>query len=56
MARNIEIKARIENVALLAPRWRSWRPRATGTRQDDTFFNCTTGRLKLRAFSNDAAN
>ena len=22
--------------------------------QDDTFFNCATGRLKLRAFSNDA--
>ena len=56
MARNVEIKARIENVALLRPdscgaghragRWK-W-PRTT------PFSIASTGRLKLRAFSNDA--
>ena len=55
MARNIEIKARIENVALLAPRvavLASEGPLELA--QDDTFFTCATGRLKLRAFSIDA--
>jgi predicted adenylyl cyclase CyaB len=55
MARNIEIKARIESVASLTPRVAEL---ATGgpleIAQDDTFFNCVTGRLKLRAFSNDS--
>jgi predicted adenylyl cyclase CyaB len=52
MARNIEIKARIASVESL-------RPRAAGIadsgpfeiEQDDTFFGCASGRLKLRAFS-----
>lgn len=52
MARNIEIKARIESVAALAPRAAAL---ATGgpidIHQDDTFFHCANGRLKLRAFS-----
>ena len=55
MARNVEIKARIENVGLIVPKVASF---ATSgpieIAQDDTFFNCVTGRLKLRAFSNDA--
>ena len=54
MARNIEIKARIENVATLTPlvaEVASEGPLEIA--QDDTFFNCATGRLKLRAFSND---
>ena len=55
MARNIEIKARVENVALLAPKVAEL---ASGgpleIAQDDTFFACDSGRLKLRAFSNDS--
>jgi adenylate cyclase class IV len=52
MARNVEIKARVADLAALT---------ATVARladsgpleilQDDTFFNCDRGRLKLRAFS-----
>ena len=55
MARNIEIKARIENVATLKPlvaELASEGPLEIA--QDDTFFTCATGRLKLRAFSNDS--
>lgn len=55
MARNVEIKARIENVALLAPKIAELASEGPlELAQDDTFFNCVTGRLKLRAFSNDA--
>jgi predicted adenylyl cyclase CyaB len=55
MARNIEIKARIENVALLAPKVAALASEGPlELAQDDTFFTCETGRLKLRAFSNDA--
>ena len=54
MARNVEIKARIDSVEALAQRVA---PLATGgptvLRQDDTFFHCETGRLKLRAFDAD---
>jgi adenylate cyclase class IV len=52
MARNIEIKARIESVSALIPK-----AAALATEgpieiiQDDTFFGCENGRLKLRAFS-----
>ncbi|MBF0409616.1 MAG: class IV adenylate cyclase [Candidatus Riflebacteria bacterium] len=52
MARNIEIKARIdciESVFPLAAKIASEGP--TEILQDDTFFNCPNGRLKLRAFS-----
>lgn len=52
MARNIEIKAKIESlgdlekkVALIATEG------PVEIAQDDTFFRCETGRLKLRAFS-----
>lgn len=52
MARNIEIKASIESVEALSPK-----AAALGTEgpieiaQDDTFFQCESGRLKLRTFS-----
>ncbi len=55
MARNIEIKARLESVSALLPRVAAM---ATGgpvdIDQDDTFFDCGNGRLKLRAFSADS--
>lgn len=51
MARNVEIKARIASVESLRPRARSL---ADGPEQlieqDDTFFACAHGRLKLRDF------
>jgi predicted adenylyl cyclase CyaB len=49
MARNVEIKARIAGVAALAPlaaRLADGAP--TLIDQDDTFFGCPNGRLKLR--------
>jgi len=55
MPRNIEIKARIENVALLTPRIAALATEGPlEIAQDDTFFQCGNGRLKLRAFSTDA--
>jgi len=55
LARNIEIKARIESVALLTPRVAELASEGPlEIAQDDTFFACDTGRLKLRAFSNDS--
>lgn len=55
MARNTEIKARIENVALLTPRVAELATEGPlEIAQDDTFFRCDNGRLKLRAFSTDA--
>jgi len=55
MARNVEIKARIENVALIAPKVAELASEGPlDLAQDDTFFRCENGRLKLRAFSNDA--
>ena len=53
--RNIEIKARVENVALLTPRVAELASEGPlEIAQDDTFFRCDNGRLKLRAFSNDS--
>jgi adenylate cyclase class IV len=52
MARNIEIKAHIDSVESLLPlaaKMASDGP--TEILQDDTFFTCPNGRLKLRAFS-----
>ena len=49
MARNVEIKAQIAAVAALAPL--AARLADTGPtliEQDDTFFSCPNGRLKLR--------
>jgi predicted adenylyl cyclase CyaB len=52
MARNIEIKARIESVESLAPRVAALADQGpVEIVQDDTFFTCDHGRLKLRAFS-----
>ncbi|MDD3917322.1 MAG: class IV adenylate cyclase [Synergistaceae bacterium] len=55
MARNVEIKARAGNVAELTARVA--RMATSGPEeiaQDDTFFRCPEGRLKLRAFSDGA--
>jgi len=50
--RNVEIKARIESVDTLLPRVKTIADSGpTEIFQDDTFFSCPNGRLKLRAFS-----
>jgi adenylate cyclase class IV len=55
MARNVEIKARVENVALLQPTVATLASEGPlEIAQDDTFFRCDNGRLKLRAFSLDS--
>ena len=52
MARNVEIKARIESVEALTPRAAALADQGPiEIIQDDTFFACPNGRLKLRAFS-----
>jgi adenylate cyclase class IV len=52
MARNVEIKARIESVEALTPRAAALADQGPiEIVQDDTFFGCPNGRLKLRAFS-----
>jgi adenylate cyclase class IV len=51
MARNVEIKARIASVESLLLRTAALADAGpTEIRQDDTFFRCATGRLKLRDF------
>lgn len=48
---NVEIKARIESVQALASRAAAMASAGpTEIEQDDTFFRCEAGRLKLRAF------
>jgi adenylate cyclase class IV len=52
MARNIEIKASIASVEALLQAAAAIADEGPVTiLQDDTFFNCSTGRLKLRQFS-----
>ncbi|CAN5428869.1 class IV adenylate cyclase [soil metagenome] len=52
MARNIEIKARITSIEALLPLAQSVADHAPELiLQDDTFFACAHGRLKLRAFA-----
>jgi predicted adenylyl cyclase CyaB len=52
MSRNIEIKARIESVEACVAKIAAVADEGpTDIAQDDTFFRCDTGRLKLRAFS-----
>ena len=52
MPRNVEIKARIPSVASLLPTVAALADSGpTELDQDDTFFHCVNGRLKLRAFS-----
>jgi adenylate cyclase len=54
MARNIEVKARVDNVQAWIPRAKALADSWPSTLvQDDTFFNCLNGRLKLRAFNAD---
>ncbi|WP_423823645.1 class IV adenylate cyclase [Salinisphaera sp. SPP-AMP-43] len=51
MARNIEIKARVADRATLVDRVEAVAgPAVAELRQDDTFFHCGHGRLKLRDF------
>lgn len=53
MPRNIEIKAHIESVEALAPKAAAIADQGPiEIVQDDTFFVCEAGRLKLRTFSN----
>jgi adenylate cyclase len=52
MPRNVEVKARIDGIEALLPRARALADGdAERIEQDDTFFACTCGRLKLRAFA-----
>jgi hypothetical protein len=52
MARNIEIKARISHVDALLPKVQAIADKGPfEIIQEDTFFACDTGRLKLRVFS-----
>ena len=52
LARNVEIKARIDDVVALTSRVAAIADGApVDIRQDDTFFACPRGRLKLRTFS-----
>jgi len=54
MARNIEIKARIESVEALLPKTAAIADKGPiEILQDDTFFRCESGKLKLRAFSKE---
>jgi predicted adenylyl cyclase CyaB len=52
MARNIEIKAHIDDVGAMTKKAAALADQGPfQIVQDDTFFRCRTGRLKLRAFS-----
>ena len=52
MARNVEIKAHIQSIELLAERVSAIADEGPiEMLQDDTFFTCERGRIKLRAFS-----
>jgi len=52
MSRNVEIKASISSVEALLPRVKTVADQGPfDIRQDDTYFACNTGRLKLRMFS-----
>jgi predicted adenylyl cyclase CyaB len=54
MAKNIEIKARIESIDSILPKAAALADGGpTEIFQDDTFFACDKGRLKLRVFSPD---
>ncbi len=52
MSRNVEIKARVEDVAACSARIGALADAGPiAIAQDDTFFRCDTGRLKLRVFA-----
>ena len=55
MPRNIEIKARITDVEAMLPAVRQIADQGPfEVLQEDTYFACPTGRLKLRKFSDNA--
>ena len=55
MPRTVEIKARVESLAALVPLVEEIATEGpTQLSQDDTFFACRNGRLKLREFSPDS--
>jgi predicted adenylyl cyclase CyaB len=55
MPRNVEIKARISRIGDVEPRASALADQGpTAIAQDDTFFACPNGRLKLRRFTADA--
>ena len=55
MSRNIEIKARVADVAALVPKAAALADVGpVEILQEDTFFRCEAGRLKLRMFSEEA--
>jgi predicted adenylyl cyclase CyaB len=52
MARNVEIKARIASIRSISPKAAALADKGPiEITQDDTFFTCENGRLKLRVFS-----
>ena len=52
MPRNIEIKARVESIAAIEPPVAALATHGPqDLRQDDSFFRCAQGRLKLRTFA-----
>ena len=56
MPRNIEIKARIESVESITPKAAAIaKAGPIEIAQDDTFFRCEAGRLKLRVLTSDSA-
>jgi adenylate cyclase class IV len=56
MARNVEIKARIDSIEALLPQARALADAdAVLIEQDDTFFQVPQGRLKLRQFADGSA-
>src|SRR5690349_6402492 len=55
VARNVEIKARLTDLSALAQRVATFATEGpTLIHQDDAFFTCAEGRLKLRTFSSTA--
>ena len=54
MARNVEIKARLDSIEALLPTAAALADHGPEhIAQDDTFFGCLHGRLKLRLFAED---
>ena len=57
MSRNVEIKARITSVEALLPKVQAVADQGPfEIRQDDTYFACNAGRLKLRMFGGASAS
>jgi adenylate cyclase class IV len=57
MSRNVEIKARITSIEALLPRVKAVADQGPfEIHQDDTYFTCSTGRLKLRMFGGASAS